>query len=84
MARAEQRRRALVLSWAVAATLLLLVLSSFLGAGVGLFGWGFLVNMMWSYVLLALLILAVLLMNPPGQQSAEAKRGESQAKDVGR
>lgn len=51
-----------IIAWTIAGVLGLLVLSSFTGYGTGLFGWGFMMGMMWLWLLLPLSVAAILVL----------------------
>lgn len=51
-----------IVAWSVVVFLGLLVLSSFTSYGTGLFGWGFMMGMMWLWLLLPVLVVVLLVL----------------------
>lgn len=51
-----------IIAWSLAGLFGLLVLSSFTSYGTGLFGWGFMMGMMWLWLLLPLIVVAILVL----------------------
>ncbi len=62
-----------IISWTIAGFLGLLVLSSFTGYGTGMFGWGFMMGMMWLWMLLPVLIIVILVLAVTDQRDGDPR-----------